>query len=103
MNAAQFLNVRRGCGVDPGAGGALAVARAAQRKPDLPVARLDGPDRCVRLLIDYRESLVNERTRSSAGSVRAHRCVGEFEEDISALPQGGIEAATHAGSSDEAS
>ena len=42
---------------------ALAVARAAQREPDLPVARLDGPDRDVRLLTDHRESLVNERTR----------------------------------------
>src|SRR6516225_7995887 len=36
----------------------LAVARAAQREPDLPVARLDGPDREVRLLTDHRESLV---------------------------------------------
>lgn len=43
---------------------AFAVARAAQREPDLPVARLDGPDRDVRLLTDYRESLVNERTRA---------------------------------------
>ena len=42
---------------------ALAVARAAQREPDLPVARLDGPDRDVRLLVDHRESLVGERTR----------------------------------------
>jgi transposase len=42
---------------------ALAVARAAQREPDLPVARLDGPDRDVRLFTDHRESLVNERTR----------------------------------------
>lgn len=42
---------------------ALAVARAAQREPDLAVARLDGPDRDVRLLTDHRESLVNERTR----------------------------------------
>jgi transposase len=42
---------------------ALAVARAAQREPDLPVARLDGPDREVRLLTDHRESLVAERTR----------------------------------------
>jgi transposase len=42
---------------------ALAVARAAQREPDLPVARLDGPDREVRLLADHRESLVVERTR----------------------------------------
>ena len=36
---------------------ALAVARAAQREPGLPVARLDGPDRDVRLLTDHRESL----------------------------------------------
>jgi transposase len=43
---------------------ALAVARAAQREPDLAVARLDGPDRDVRLLTDHRESLVNERTRA---------------------------------------
>ncbi len=41
---------------------ALAVARAALREPDLPVARLDGPDREVRLLVDYRESLVKDRT-----------------------------------------
>ena len=42
---------------------ALAVARAAQREPDLPTARLDGADRDVRLLSDHRESLVAERTR----------------------------------------
>ena len=41
---------------------ALAVARAALREPDLPVARLDGPDREIRLLVDYRESLVRDRT-----------------------------------------
>ena len=33
---------------------ALAVARAALREPDLPVARLDGPDREPRLLVDHR-------------------------------------------------
>jgi len=33
---------------------ALAVARAALREPDLPVAQLDGPSREVRLLVDYR-------------------------------------------------
>ena len=43
---------------------ALAVARAALRGTDLPVARLDGPDRGVRLLGDYREILVGERTRA---------------------------------------
>lgn len=42
---------------------ALAVAQAALRQPDLPVARLDGPDREVRLLVDHREDLIGERTR----------------------------------------
>ena len=42
---------------------ALAVARAALREPDLPVARLDGAEREVRLLVDHREDLVGERTR----------------------------------------
>src|ERR1043166_8754339 len=42
---------------------ALAVARAALREPNLPVARLDGPAREVRLLVDHREDLVAERTR----------------------------------------
>ena len=42
---------------------ALAVARAALREPDLPVARLDGADREIRLLVDHREHLVAEHTR----------------------------------------
>jgi transposase len=42
---------------------ALAVARAALREPDLPVAQLDGPSRELRLLVDHREDLVAERTR----------------------------------------
>lgn len=42
---------------------ALAVARAALAHPDLPVARLDGPARELRLLVDHREDLVAERTR----------------------------------------
>jgi transposase len=42
---------------------ALAVARAAWREPDLPAARLDGPSRQVRLLVDHRDDLVGERTR----------------------------------------
>ena len=41
---------------------ALAVARAALREQDLPVAQLDGPAREVRLLVDHREDLVKERT-----------------------------------------
>lgn len=43
---------------------ALAVARAALREPALPTARLDGPEREVRLLVDHREGLVAERTRT---------------------------------------
>jgi transposase len=42
---------------------ALSVARASLRHPDLPVAQLDGPSRELRLLVDHREDLVNERTR----------------------------------------
>ena len=42
---------------------ALAVARAALREPDLPVAQLDGETRRLRLLVDHREDLVRERTR----------------------------------------
>ena len=43
---------------------ALAVARAALREPNLPVARLDGPERELRLLVDYRETLLQERTKA---------------------------------------
>jgi transposase len=42
---------------------ALAVARAALREPDLPVAFLAGSEREIRLLHDHREDLVQERTR----------------------------------------
>ena len=42
---------------------ALAVARAALREPNLPMARLDGETRQVRLLVDHREDLIGERTR----------------------------------------
>jgi transposase len=41
---------------------ALAVARAALREPGLPIARLDGPSRELRLLVDHREDLVRDRT-----------------------------------------
>ena len=41
---------------------ALAVARAALREPELPTARLDGPAREIRLLVDHRDDLVAERT-----------------------------------------
>jgi transposase len=46
---------------------ALAVARAALRHADLPVAQLDGEARELRLLVDHREDLVAERTRCTTG------------------------------------
>jgi transposase len=42
---------------------AEAVALAALRHHDLPVAELDGPTREVKLLVDYRRDLVRQRTR----------------------------------------
>ncbi len=42
---------------------ALAVARAALREPDLPVGRLAGIAREIRLLSDHRDDLVEESTR----------------------------------------
>lgn len=42
---------------------AEAVALAALRHPDLPVAELDGPARAVKLLSDHRHDLVVQRTR----------------------------------------
>lgn len=41
---------------------ALAVARAAQREPDLPVATHDEVSRELKLLVDRREDLVKHRT-----------------------------------------
>jgi transposase len=41
---------------------ALAVARAAMREPDLPVAHLDRQARELKLLLDHREDLIRERT-----------------------------------------
>jgi transposase len=42
---------------------AAAVARAAIAEPGLPEARLEGPERELRLLTDHRADLVCERTR----------------------------------------
>lgn len=42
---------------------AACVARAALREPALPEARLEGPERELRLLVDHRADLVAERTR----------------------------------------
>ncbi len=60
MMAGQRRSARTRGKSDPIDG--LAVARAALREPDLPQARLDGPAREVKLLVDYRESLIRERT-----------------------------------------
>jgi transposase len=50
---------------------AACVARAALREPDLPEARLAGPERELRLLADHRDDLVAERTRIQ-GRLRWH-------------------------------
>lgn len=50
---------------------ALAVAQAFLRSPDLPEAHLEGPERELRMLLDHREDLVNERTRIQ-GRLRWH-------------------------------
>ena len=42
---------------------ALAIARAALREPDLPVAEHDAGSRELKLLVDHREDLLGERTR----------------------------------------
>jgi len=42
------------------------VARAALREPHLPEARLAGPERDVRLLVDHRDDLVGERKRAQS-------------------------------------
>lgn len=51
---------------------ALAVARAALREADVSVARLDGVERELCLLIDHSEDLVAERTRIISRRLRWH-------------------------------
>ena len=80
---------------------ALAVARAALREPDLPRAQLDGPSREVRLLVDYREFLVRDRTAAQnrlrwrlhelepgyhppAGSLNRYKTLTEIDELLTA-------------------
>lgn len=80
---------------------ALAVARAALREPGLPAARLDGPAREVKLLVDYRERLVRERTATQnslrwrlheldptfdppAGSLDRYKTLDQVEEFLAA-------------------
>lgn len=58
---------------------AEAVALAALRHPDLPVAELEGPAREVKLLSDHRRDLVVQRTRIAA-QVRWH--LHELDPDL---------------------
>jgi transposase len=62
---------------------ALAVARAALREPDLPMAKLDGSSREVRLRLDHRDDLVGERTRTQ-NRLRWHLHELEPETEIAA-------------------
>jgi transposase len=64
---------------------ALAVARAAWREPNLPVACVDGPQRELRLLVDHREDLVRERTRIQ-NRIRWH--LHELDPTLEVRPQG---------------
>lgn len=50
---------------------AAAVARAALAHPDLPAARLEGPELDLHLLLSHREDLVGERTKLQ-GRLRWH-------------------------------
>jgi transposase len=68
---------------------ALAVARAALRDPELPVAQLAGPEREVRLLHDHRSDLVAERTRIQ-NRLRWH--LHELDPEF-AIPPGALDRA----------
>ena len=61
----RLMAVARRSGREPGKSDpidALAVAAAALREANLPVAHLDGPERELRLLVDHREDLISTRT-----------------------------------------
>jgi transposase len=66
---------------------ARAVAQAALRHPELPEAHLEGVDRDVRLLLDHREDLVNERTRMQ-NRLRWH--LHDLDPDFD-VPTGGLD------------
>jgi transposase len=66
---------------------ALAIARAALREPDLPAARLDEPTRELQLLLDHREDLVAERTRTQ-NRLRWH--LHELDPDLQ-VPTGALD------------
>jgi transposase len=65
---------------------AAAVARAALAHPDLPRAALAGPEREIRLLVDYRDRLVGERTGLQQSlRWRLHELAPELEIPAGAL------------------
>ena len=66
---------------------ALAVARAALREPGLPEARLEGPERDLQMLVDYREKLVWRRTEDQ--SLLRWR-VHDLDPDIE-IPKGALD------------
>lgn len=66
---------------------ALAVARAALREPDLPEAQLEGPERDVQMLVDFREKLVWRRTEDQ--SLLRWR-VHDLDPEI-AIPKGALD------------
>ena len=84
---------------------ALAAARAAVAEPGLPAARLEGRERELALLVDYREQLVCERARSAsrlrwlrhelglgieipAGGLDRHCWLERLEHALAAQPEG---------------
>jgi len=64
---------------------ALAVARAAWREPNLPVASLDESTRRLRLLVDHRDDFVAERTRVQS-RLRWH--LHELDPTLQVRPKG---------------
>lgn len=64
---------------------ARAVAQAALRHPELPVAHLAGAERDVRLLVDHREDFVAERTRLQ-NRLRWH--LHDLDPEFSVPPRG---------------
>ena len=83
-----MANARRG-NREPGKSDPIdaeAVALAALRHPDLPVAELEGPAREVKLLSDHRRDLVVQRTRVAA-QIRWH--LHELDPDL-VVPRRGL-------------
>lgn len=61
-----------------------AVALAAVREPDLPIARLHGPAREIRLLADHRDDLVQESSRYQT-RLRLH--LHEIDPELAPTPR----------------